>query len=184
MLTASIILVLIGGIWFVARLWTVRKHNRILYTMYDYRREITSLMRSDRMSTSIDRNDYRKLRRTLDNTNLVIEDFEKNEPAFFDFIQYIQQSGKQAFRADVRQQRLSLAQNEEVKHHQKNLQRLLSWSVYYRTPMLFRNKPLLTFFLNLFGCNRQKMATQKESYSEWMGRHVSQPLTKDFSAEL
>ena len=184
MLIASLILVLIGAAWFVARLWAVRKHNRILYTMYDYRRDITSLMRSDRLESSIDRNDYRKLRRTLDNANLVIDDFEKNRPSLFDFVKYIKHSGKQAFRADVRQQRLSLAQNEEVKHHQKNLQRLLSWSVYYRTPMLFRNKSLLMFFLNLFGCNRQKIATQKESYSEWMGRHVSEPLTKDFSAEL
>jgi len=186
MLILATIIVILGAIWLVTRLWAIRKHNRILYTMYNYRRDIMSLMRSDRIQENVDTNDYRKLRRTLDNANLVIEDFEKNEPSPVAFFQYIKHSGKQAFRADVRQSRLSLAENEEVKHQQKNLHRLLSWSVYYQTPAIFRNKSLVTFLLTAFGCqnNRKKKTQPPITYAEWVGTHVSSPLTKDFSAEI
>ena len=186
MLIIATIIVIIGAIGLVIRLWSIRKHNRILYTMYDYRRDIMDLMRSDRIETNVDKGDYRKLRRTLDNTNLVIDDFEKNKPSPIAFFKYIKHSGKQAFRADIRQQKLSLAENEEVKHQQNNLRRLLSWSVYYQTPALFRNKSLVTFLLTLFGCknNRTTITQPKETYAEWIGTHVSNPLTKDFSAEL
>ena len=154
--------------------------------MYDYRREIMGLMRSDRLQQKVDQNDYRKLRRTLDNTNLVIEDFEKNKPSVFSFVRYIKHSGKQAFRADVRQSRLRLAKNEEVKGHQKNLKRLLSWSVYYRTPTFLRNKSLMTWLLVIFGCkkNTSSKVNTPLTYPEWVGQHVSNPLTKDFSAEI
>lgn len=184
MLIAATIIVIFGAVWLLMRLWAIHKHNRTLYTMYDYRREIMSLLRSDRIGASVDKNDYRKLRRTLDNTNLVIDDFEKNEPSPFAFFSYIKQSGKQAFRADIRQKRLSLAENEEVKHQQKNLHRLLSWSVYYQTPAIFRNKSLVTGLLTVFGCKNNRNTPPKESYAEWVGTQVSQPLTKDFSAEI
>lgn len=184
MLLAATIIVIFGTVWLLLRLWAIHKHNHTLYTMYDYRRNIMELMRSDRMEENVNKNDYRKLRRTLDNANLVIDDFEKNEPSPLAFFQYIKQSGKQAFRADIRQQRLSLAENEEVKHHQKNLHRLLSWSVYYQTPAIFRNKSLVTFLLTIFGCKTSRTTPPKESYAEWVGTQVSQPLTKDFSAEV
>ena len=183
MLIIATIIVTLGAFWLLLQLWATYKHNRTLYTMYDYRREIMSLMRSDRIEQNIDKNDYRKLRRTLDNTNLVIEDFEKNRPSPWRFFNYIRHSGKQAFRADARQQRLPLADNEEVKHHQNNLRRLLSWSVYYQTPFIFRNKSLMTFLLTALGC-KNKSTKPRETYAEWVGKHVSQPLTKDFSAEL
>ena len=186
MLFIATIIVIIGAVWLILRLWAIRKHNRILYTMYDYRREIMDLMRSDRIHDRVDKNDYRKLRRTLDNANLVIEDYERNQPSPVAFFKYIKQSGKQAFRADIRQSRLSLANNEEVKHQQKNLHRLLSWSVYYQTPAIFRNKSFLMFMLTLFGCknNRKATAQPTTTYAEWVGTQVSNPRTKDFSAEL
>lgn len=184
MLIAATIIVIFGAIWLLLRLLAIHKHNRTLYTMYDYRREIMNLMRSDRIGENVDIEDYKKLRRTLDNTNLIIDDFERNKPSTFAFFTYINQSGKHAFRADIRQQRLSMAENEEVKHQQKNLHRLLSWSVYYQTPMIFRNKPLVTFFLRVFGYKTNRTTPPKQSYVEWVGIQVSQPVTKDFSAEL
>ncbi len=181
MLTLSIIIVILAALWFIARLWAIRKHDRVLHNMYDYRREVTGLMRSKRVE-QINESDYKKLRKTLDNANIVIEDYEKRGPSLFSFYHTLIGFGKKAYRADVQQQRQDLAQNEEVKHQQTNFRKLLSWSVYYNTPYFFRNKNLLSVFLSLFGCSRKGSVLKKsETYSDWLERNVSSPLSKDFS---
>ena len=85
MLTSAIIIVILGAVWFAVRLWSIRKHDRVLHTMYDYRREIMSLMRTDRFE-QVETEDYLTLRKTLDNANLVSEDFEKTDPNVFSFV--------------------------------------------------------------------------------------------------
>ena len=181
MLTSAIIIVILGAVWFVVRLWSIRKHDRVLHTMYDYRREITGLMRSDRFS-QIDSDDYKTLRKTLDNANLVIDDFEKTNPSAWSFVYFLKSFGKKAYRADVQQSRQKLARNEEIQHQQNNFRKLLSWSVYYNTPIFFRNRNILSVILNVFGCSRKGAVMKKsETYSEWVTRNVSNPLAKDFS---
>lgn len=182
MLILAIIIVIFGALWFIARLWAIRKHDRVLHNMYDFRREVTGLMRSKRFG-QINATDYRKLRRTLDNANLVIEDYENTPASVFSFYHILKSFGKKAYRADVQQQRLDLANNEEIQHQQANLRKLLSWSVYYNTPFLFRNKNLLSVMLTVFGCTRKgSVVKRSETYAEWVERNVSSPLSKDFSA--
>lgn len=181
MLTAAIIIVILGAVWFTVRLWSIRKHDRVLHTMYDYRREIMSLMRSDRFG-QVDSDDYRTLRKTLDNANLVIDDYEKTHPSALSFVHFLKSFWKKAYRADVQQRRQKLAQNEEIKHQQTNFRKLLSWSVYYNTPFLFRNPNILSAILSVFGCTRKGAVLKKtETYAEWVTRNVSNPLAKDFS---
>lgn len=185
MLLLAIIAVIIGTTWFVAKLLAIRKHNQVLYAMYDFRREVTGLMRTERFKEkAISPQDYHKLRRTLDNANLVIDDFEKTAPDLYSFQYFLKSFGKKVYRADIRQKKLSLANNEEIKHQQNNLRKLFSWSVYHSTPLILRNKPLLSFLLQLFGCTRKEPILKKsETYSEWVERNVSAPLARDFSAE-
>jgi benzoyl-CoA reductase/2-hydroxyglutaryl-CoA dehydratase subunit BcrC/BadD/HgdB len=140
-----------------------------------------SLMRSDRFG-QVDSDDYRTLRKTLDNANLVIDDYEKTHPSVLSFVHFLKSFWKKAYRADVQQRRQKLAQNEEIKHQQTNFRKLLSWSVYYNTPFLFRNPNILSAILSVFGCTRKGAVLKKtETYAEWVTRNVSNPLAKDFS---
>lgn len=181
MLVFAIVIILVGSIWFVLHLLAIRKYDRIRFAMYDYRREIMDLMRSNRIER-LEVEDYRALRKTLERTNLVIEDFEKTRPNVFAFVEVLKRFGKRAYRADVLQERQKPAQNDEVKHQQSNFRKLLSWSVYYPMPFFFRNRNVLTCLMTLFGCrNKSPHAPKGGTYSDWLSRNVSNPLARDFS---
>jgi len=174
------------AVYLILRLVAVRRHDRVLEAMYAYRRALMDLLRSERVyERKISRSEYLLLRKTLENANLLIDDFEKRRPSPFGFFWPVLHYGKRAFRTDVRQERQEPALNEEVRHHQEALRRLVSWSVHYLTPAPLRWGGALRFLL-WFDRNHLAAPTrlQRESYAEWLIRQVRRPLTKDFPREL
>ncbi len=174
------------ALYLILRLVAVRRHDRVLEAMYAYRHALMALLRSERIyERKIDREDYLLLRKTLENANLLIDDFDKRRPSPFGFLWPVFHYGKRAFRTDARQARQAPAANEEVRHHQEALRRLVSWSVYFLIPGPLRwsgaLRLLLWFDRNHSAANPRM---QRETYADWLIRQVRHPLTKNFPREL
>lgn len=142
MLTISFIAIIVGGIFTVIKLLSIRRHNVVLFELCNFRREIMLYLREhDQDLTKLD---YKKVRELIEANNLLIKVYSEKLPDSYHIstlFKFMSLMAKKAYKVDKRVSSMEIT-NPKV----KELQFKLSYSL---RRAVFKSSPKLTLSLIL-----------------------------------
>ena len=179
MLSLSLIIIIIGGLFLAERLRSIQKRTRSYLEFTKLQGEIMDFLLEE--GKGLNNSEYRKARKIVEMNDALIKVYSCQRPSSFhikSFFSFLNQFAKPVYDLDKRVQALR-PKNQKLKELQNELAGTMEWSLFYNTPSYVILLMILSIFpviVSLFAYKRTK------DFHKWYKKIVTEQ-SKDWFSE-